>query len=206
MYYLLHDQAKLERLQREVRNTFAKVEDISFAGGTTPCLYLRACLDEALRMAPPAGSVLRRQVEPSGAIIDNKVYPSGTNIGVPVFSMHHDPLYFPDPFMFQPERWIPGETLADSTLVTPELVKRASSAFLPFSAGTRSCIGKPLAYMQMQVLYATLMWKFDLRLCQDRWVNGKRSGKGPDQTKEYELVDIFTSWKNGPLIEVKGRE
>ncbi|EUC27114.1 hypothetical protein COCCADRAFT_10203 [Bipolaris zeicola 26-R-13] len=205
MYYLLHSESKLQRLQKEIRSVFASAEDISFANGTGSCVYLRACIDEALRLAPPAGSVLRRQVEPGGVVVGEFVYPSGTNIGVPVFSMHHDASYFPDPFMFQPERWIPGETLADGTIVSVEMVKRASSAFLPFSAGTRSCIGRPLAYMQMQVLYATLLWKYDVRLCRERWLNGKKSGLGLDQTKEYELADIFTSWKDGPLVEVKRR-
>ncbi|POR32440.1 Putative benzoate 4-monooxygenase cytochrome p450 [Tolypocladium paradoxum] len=198
---VIHDNIVTE----EVRRVFSSEELITFTGGTSSCPYLHACIDEALRMAPPAGSVLRRQVEPSGVVINDFVYPPGTNIGVPVFALHHDSRYFPDPFKYQPERWIPDETLADGTVVTPELVKRANSAFLPFSAGTRSCIGKPLAYMQMQVLYATLLYKYDFRLCQERWVNGRRSGTGPDPTEEYELLDIFTSWKNGPLVEVKLR-
>jgi cytochrome P450 len=154
-------------------------------------------------MAPPAGSVLRREVEPAGVVIDDTFIPGGTNVGVPVSAMHHDAAYFPDPDKFQPERWIPGSTLADGTVVTAAFVKRATSAFLPFSAGTRGCIGKPLAYLGISILYATMMYQYDLRLCPDRWVNGKRSGSGADPTSKYELEDIFTSWKNGPLIELR---
>lgn len=205
MYYLLHDPKKLVRLQEEVRSTFARVEDISFNNGTSSCPYLHACIDEALRMNPPVGSILRREVESTGVVVDDVVYPPDTNVGVPVFAIHHDKEYFPDPFQYQPERWIPGETLADGSIVTEEDVARARSAFMPFSAGTRSCIGRPLVFMQIQVLYATLILKYEFRLCKDRWVNGHHSGSGPDPTAEYELSDIFTSWMSGPLIELKAR-
>ncbi|KAI8256561.1 hypothetical protein K4K58_004796 [Colletotrichum sp. SAR11_239] len=143
------------------------------------------------------------RMEPGGVHVGDIFYPEGVNIGVPVFSIHHDKEYFPDPFLFQPERWIVGETLADGTIITPDFLKHSSAAFMAFSAGTRGCIGKPLAYLQISILFATLMFKYDMRLCQQSWVNGTCSGPGPDPSKEYELVDMFISWKNGPLIEVK---
>jgi hypothetical protein len=77
---------------------------------------------------------------------------------------------------------------------------------MPFSAGTRGCIGKPLAYLQISILFATLMFKYDIRLCKEAWVNGRWSGSGSDQHDQYDLVDMFISWKNGPLIEVKARD
>jgi len=205
MYHLLRGTAKLKKLQDEVRHAFSSVNEIRLGSTLNSCTYLRACIDEALRISPPAGSVLRREVEPGGVRVDDLFVPGGTNIGVPVSAMHHRPVYFPDPTRYQPERWIVGSTLVDGTVVTPEFVKRAAGAFLPFSAGTRGCIGKPLAYLGISILYATLMFKYDVRLCPDRWVNGKQSGVGPDPTVDYELEDIFTSWKNGPLIELRAR-
>lgn len=203
IYYLLHSPDKLARLQTEVRSVFSSVDQIEFGTELQACTYLRACINEGLRLSPPAGSVLHRQVEPGGVHVGDTFYPEGVNIGVPVFSIHHDGEYFPDPFLFQPERWIVGETLADGTIITPDFLKHSSAAFMAFSAGTRGCIGKPLAYLQISILFATLMFKYDMRLCQQSWVNGTCSGPGPDPSKEYELVDMFISWKNGPLIEVK---
>lgn len=205
LYYLLHNPLKLAKLQAEVRSAFATVEDIRFGSELHSCTYLRACIDEALRMAPPAGSVLRREIEPEGVQIHDFHYPGGTNIGVPVFAIQHDPAYFSDPFSYQPERWIAGKKMKNGTLVTPESVRRASGAFVSFSAGARSCIGRPLAYMSIQILYATMMHKYDVRLCPERWINGTQSGQGPDYTDEYELKDIFTSWKSGPLVELRAR-
>ncbi|KAA8619348.1 Cytochrome P450 3A31 [Pyrenophora tritici-repentis] len=206
MYYLLHDPEKLQKLQAEIRQTFSSVEDIRLGSALNSCTYLRACIEEALRIAPPAGSVLRREVEVGGVHVDGLYIPRGTNVGVPVSAMHHDAAYFPSPLKFQPERWIPGSVLADGTEVTHEFVKRAYGAFLPFSAGTRGCIGKPLAYLGISILYATMLFQYDMRLCRERWANGHRSGLGPDPTIKYELEDIFTSWKNGPLVEFKARQ
>ncbi|KAF9873688.1 branched-chain-amino-acid aminotransferase [Colletotrichum karsti] len=138
IYYLLHSPDKLARLQKEVRSVFTSIDQIEFGTELQACTYLRACINEGLRLSPPAGSVLHRQVEPGGVQVGDQFYPEGVNIGVPVFSIHHDKEYFPDPFSFQPERWIVGETLADGTLVTPEFLKSSSGAFMAFSAGTRS--------------------------------------------------------------------
>ncbi|KAL0935886.1 branched-chain-amino-acid aminotransferase [Colletotrichum truncatum] len=205
IYYLLHNPDKLAKLQAEVRTVFSNIEQIEFGTDLQACTYLRACINEGLRLSPPAGSVLHRQVESGGVQIGETFYPEGVNIGVPVFSIHHDKEYFPDPFSFQPERWIVGETLANGTVITPEFLKYSSSAFMAFSAGTRGCIGKPLAYLQISILFATLFFKYDMRLCQKAWVNGTHGGDGPDLSEEYELVDMFISWKNGPLVEVKAR-
>lgn len=207
LYYLLHEPAKLARLQDEIRSTFSSAQDIVLGSKLHSCTYLRACIDEALRLCPPAGSVLRREAEPGGVVVDDQklFIPGGTNVGVPVSAMHHEPGFYPDPYRFQPERWIAGSTLLDGTPVTPDSVKRAGSVFMPFSAGMRGCIGKPLAYLGISILYSTLMLEYEVRLCPDRWVNGRNSGVGPDPTVRYELEDIFTSWKNGPLIQLKAR-
>ncbi|KAH7051100.1 cytochrome P450, partial [Macrophomina phaseolina] len=206
IFYLLRTPHALERLQNEIRSVFRTVSSISFGPLLQSCTYLRACIDEGLRLAPPAGSVLHRQVEAGGVMVGSAFFPGNTDIGVPVFALHHDRTYFPDPFKFQPERWIVGETLIDGSKVTEAALRHSESAFMPFSAGTRGCIGKPLALLQMSIVFATLMLKYDLRLCKERWVNGLRSGIGPDPSEEFELVDTFISWKSGPLVEVRARE
>lgn len=97
MYYLLHDPEKLQKLQAEIRQTFSSVEEIGLGSALNSCTYLRACIEEALRIAPPAGSVLRREVEMGGVHVDGLYIPGGTNVGVPVSAMHHDAAYFPSP-------------------------------------------------------------------------------------------------------------
>lgn len=39
----------------------------------------------------------------------------------------------------------------------------------PFSFGPRNCIGKNLAYNEMRLILARILWNFDLELCQESW-------------------------------------
>jgi cytochrome P450 len=55
----------------------------------------------------------------------------GTRVLLPVFALHHDPKYYPDPERFDPERFCEEEKK-----------KRPQFAYLPFGEGPRICIGK----------------------------------------------------------------
>lgn len=55
--------------------------------------------------------------------------------------------YFADSSEFQPERWLRDATGQKTTVVNP-------FTYLPFGFGARSCVGRRLAEMEMQVLVA----------------------------------------------------
>jgi len=54
-------------------------------------------------------------------------------IMIPIYSLHHDPKYFKDPEVFDPERFSPEEN-----------AKRPKGTYLPFGDGPRICIGMPV--------------------------------------------------------------
>jgi cytochrome P450 len=89
--------------------------------------YLRACVDEAMRMRPPLRGGLPRVTPPEGMMIGKEWIAGGTTVSVPTFTLHHDPDLFEDPWTYKPERW-----LADNA-------GDLQSVFLPFSAGARAC-------------------------------------------------------------------
>ena len=138
IFYLVHNPKVLEKLVREVRAAFSDVEEIRHGPSLSKLHYLRACLDEAMRLSPSVGGVLPRLVLPGGVEIDGQQLPEGTVVGVPHYAIHHNSEYYPQPFEYKPERWI-----ADSEPnVTAGSVSFGQSAFCPFSIGPRGCIGK----------------------------------------------------------------
>ncbi|CAN7983040.1 unnamed protein product, partial [Ixodes hexagonus] len=66
--------------------------------------------------------------------------PKGCMIAIPIYSMHHDPEFFPDPFTFNPERF--SENNIDS--IRPY-------TFLPFGTGPRNCIGNRFAVEVLKI-------------------------------------------------------
>lgn len=155
-YYLADTPRAYRRLQKEIRDAFQSSEEIAIGPKMNSLSYLRACIDEGLRMAPPTGSSLFREVRSEGAIVDDCVLPPGVQVGVPIYAIHHNTDYFHEPFQYLPERWLVDEP--DNSL---EKVERARSAFCPFSLGMRGCVGKGMAMMELKLAVAYAMWNFD---------------------------------------------
>ena len=215
LFYLVRHPAALAKATQEVRAMFDNIEEIFQGPRLTSCTYLRACIDEAMRLAPSVGGLLPREALPGGMTVDGEAIPAGTVVGTPHYTIHHNPDYFPDPFSFVPERWIAGSVLDKAAGQAPRTVgerevSRAQSAFCAFSVGPRGCIGKGLAYVEMMTTLAWTLFAYDLR----RAVGvvdpseGDDSGTaewGRDRVGEYQLVDTFTSLKNGPMVEFRPR-
>lgn len=210
LFYLVRDPRTLAEVTREVRSAFDDVEEICQGPKLGGCAYLRACIDEAMRLSPSVGGVLPREVLPGGATIDGETVPAGVVVGTPHYAIHHNPEYYPQPFAFVPERWIAGAEAAvlGEKVVSEADVARAQSAFCPFSIGPRGCIGKGLAYLEMTTTLARVLFLYDVR----RAVGVVDPGEGKvgaewgrDRVGEYQLVDTFTSLKDGPLVEFRRR-
>ena len=61
----------------------------------------------------------------------NLVIPKGTPFVIPVYAIHHDPEYYPDPYKFDPERFMNDATKTKNNFT-----------FMPFGEGPRMCIGE----------------------------------------------------------------
>jgi cytochrome P450 len=62
---------------------------------------------------------------------------------------NYNPLYYKNPFEFNPERWI-------DTKAAPH-----PFAFVPFSSGPRNCIGQHFAVMEAKLIMTKLMQNYD---------------------------------------------
>jgi cytochrome P450 len=203
-FYLVHNPTTLEKLGIEVCSTFSDVEEIHAGPALSSCTYLRAVIDESMRLSPPVGGILPREVLPGGLEIDGMHVPAGIVVGTPHYAIHHNPDYFPSPFSFTPERWIAGS----SSDVTQDSVALAQSAFCPFSIGSRGCIGKGVAYVELMTSLARVVYLYEMRA-----VAGVTVGEGSPSMEwgrqrrhEFQLKDSFTSMKDGPYVEFRERE
>jgi cytochrome P450 len=206
MFYLSRYPLCYEKLTTEIRSTFQSADDIQSGPTMNRCTYLRACIEEALRMSPPIASSLWREVSPGtgGLNIDGLYVPEGTEVGVSSYVIHHNEEYFPDSFTFNPERWI---VTASNPKEKVDLAKRA---FSPFSLGSRGCPGRVMAYMEISNVLAQTIWYFDFAAPEGKM---KQIGEGrPDGPKErrrkleFQLQDHLISSHDGPYLRFKLRQ
>jgi len=149
-WYLLTQHPEVEaRLHAEVD---AVLGDRLPAVSDLPHLsYTRSVISEALRIYPPIWALAReasQDVEIGG-------YPLRKG-DVALFSqwvIHRDQRFFEHPDAFEPERWEHG------------LERRLPRfAYFPFGTGSRQCLGKAFATMEMPLLLATIARRFRLTL------------------------------------------
>lgn len=202
-FYLVHNPFAYQKVAKEVREAFSSSDAIVHGPTLNSCVFLRATIDEAMRLSPPVAGALPRQVLPGGLTVDNHFIPEGIDVCVPHYAIHHNPDYYPKPFDYIPERWVRDSASA----AMASHLDDAHSAFCPFSVGPRGCIGKGLAYVELSVALARVLWQFDCRLAPGTTVGEGKPDleEGRRRTMEYQLKDTFTSVKDGPLVQFRAR-
>ena len=201
LFYLLHNPSYLAQLTSLIRNAFDSASAIIPGPELNGIRLLRAVMDESLRLSPPVPGILPREVLPGGLTVDGHTFPVGTDVGVAAHATHRNPLYFPDPAAFRPERWL-GASDGDSDDVRTEkdaALKRAQAAFCPFSVGPRGCIGRGMAYAELAVAMARTLWRYDMRLAP----GCESVGKEADGT--FAIEDCFVTDKEGPVVQFRAR-
>lgn len=207
LFYLVRNPDTLKKLVGEVRGSFSEVDEICSGAKLSSLRYLRSCVDETMRMTPPVPGVLSRKVLPGGTMVDGHYLYAGTVVGVPIYAIQHNEQYFPDSFTYLPERWILGSK-TPLFEVTDDSLAVGRSAFCPFSLGTRKCIGKNMAYMELLISVARVVWLYDLRFsktAETGRMNPTLAETGRDRSNEFQLFDYLISAKKGPFVEFKKR-
>ncbi|KAK0348013.1 hypothetical protein LTR59_000496 [Friedmanniomyces endolithicus] len=208
LFYLLHNPKALRRLEKEVRSAFEKSDDIRMGLQIQCCTWLRACIDESMRMSPAVAGLLPREVMEGGfsiAAMDLQ-FPAGVEIGVPIYAIQHNADYVDDPFSFEPDRWLPQDDVLPEHRQNKDALNSVSC---PFSLGHRSCLGKPLVYMELSIAIARLVWQYDMRLAPEQYPRKsmvKEIRQGLRHPAEYQYQDWFLSNNEGVFVEFRVRE
>ncbi|GKT45881.1 cytochrome P450 monooxygenase aclL [Colletotrichum spaethianum] len=178
-YFIGRDRTRYNRLVQEIRTAFATEKEITLES-TARLPYLRAVIEETLRLYPPSPSTFPRWVPfREGVELDGCWVPHGTAVGVHPYSAHRMEDNFRDALEFVPERWL------DQTGGT-KYASDDKAAMKPFSFGTRDCVGKNLAYAEIRIIMTKLLWNVDFELVNpsEAWI---------------EKQSTFLMWEKGPL-------
>ncbi|KAI1813042.1 cytochrome P450 [Poronia punctata] len=160
LYYVARTPGVLKKLQEELdaaipSSTETKVVPDYETVRNLP--YLEAVINETLRIHSTSGVGLPRQVPPGspGVRIGERVFPAGTVLSVPTYTIHHSrEIWGEDADEFRPERW-------------ENVTGRQRNAFIPFSYGPRSCVGRNVAEMEMKMIAATWARRYHVWLRQE---------------------------------------
>ncbi|KAF2156861.1 cytochrome P450 [Myriangium duriaei CBS 260.36] len=184
------------RLKDELRR--AREEDIDCDLSTLP--YFRACIRETLRLSMANPTRLPRVVPEGGWTFqptpdfsysatkssskwNQKVYflPAGTLVSVQIHTLHYSPAIFPDAGRFDPDRWL---TASDQQL------EKMNRDWIPFSVGSRQCIARNLAMVELNLACAAIIEA------------GVLSGAKPVGAR-IEILEWFNSRVRGERIEIE---
>ncbi|KAF4547698.1 Cytochrome P450-like protein 6 [Elsinoe fawcettii] len=166
-YHLLQDPTKLQRLMTEL-DTEQHHGRLSAAqlvkwGEVRTLPYLSAVIKEALRCHPAVGLTLERVVPAAGIQVASHFIPGGTIVGCSPWTIHRSrDVFGEDASDFRPERWIEADEAKLSEM---------TSCLFSFGAGSRTCIGKNISYLEMYKLVPAVLRTFDLQLAypNDAW-------------------------------------
>ncbi len=113
--------------------------------------WLGATLKEAMRLYPPVAALMTRRLTREITLGGVRL-PHHCMLRITPWLLHRDPRWWPhEPEAFRPERFLPG---------APEAIPRG--AYLPFGIGPRVCLGQHFAVLEMTLVAAMLLQRFEL--------------------------------------------
>ncbi|KAI5924183.1 isotrichodermin C-15 hydroxylase, partial [Camillea tinctor] len=177
IYLLSHNRHVLDKITGELRAGFRSASDLKLLP-LQQHEYLHAVLQECFRFYPPAPDGLFRRVTSRGAIVAGEMIPPYTNMSVNLWAAGRSERNFHRPEEFIPERWLKS--------CPPEFANDDRAVLKPFSIGPRDCVGKNLAWAELRIVLANILWHFDFEVL-------------PESEGWMENQKLFFLWEKPPL-------
>jgi cytochrome P450 len=114
--------------------------------------YTERVVKESLRLYPPTWAMVPREAVEEVELGGYQL-PRGSWVYIFPYVTHHDPRFFENPQVFDPDRFAPGRVEA-----IPQY------AYIPFGGGPRVCIGASFATMEMVLIVASVLQQFRVKL------------------------------------------
>ena len=150
LYCLAQHPQHQDKVREEVRNIlkgreWLEYEDLKLLN------YTMWCIKEAMRLYPPVFSFFRKSVE--DIQVGEFTVPADTILRINLFLIHRNASVWENPNEYNPLRFLPSN-----------MEKHGPYDYIPFSAGSRNCIGQNFAMNEMKVVVGTVVNKFKLKL------------------------------------------
>ncbi|CAA9997974.1 unnamed protein product [Nesidiocoris tenuis] len=145
LWILGHHPEIQEKVYEELYEIFGEDDREVMMEDLQKMIYLEKIIKETLRILPIV-PVIMRQLSQDLHLAGKPSIPAGANVLISPFLLHRNDKYYPNPDTFDPERF--GRE---------ECATRHPFAYIPFSAGPRSCIGQKFAMLQLKVILSTVL-------------------------------------------------
>lgn len=141
--------AERQDLQDKAREEALRV--VGMSGNVEPehldhIPFISAVINENLRLNPPVYNVPTRVVE-KDTELDGYLVPKGTLISIHIGAINRNPLVWPNPQEFDPNRFLDNQ-------------RARGTNYMPFSAGPRRCIGDRFSLMEQKVLLLQVLTRY----------------------------------------------
>ncbi|CAL8387621.1 sterol 26-hydroxylase, mitochondrial isoform X1 [Gadus morhua] len=148
LMWALHLLSKNPEAQETLYKEVSDHTDILSAEEVNSMPYLKAVIKETLRMYPVVVMNARRNIE-KDVVIGGYHFPKNTVFGFSLYAMSHDEETFPEPWRFEPGRW-----LRDGR------ERPYPFGSIPFGFGVRGCVGRRIAELEMHLSLARMIKLF----------------------------------------------
>lgn len=202
-----------------------------------------AVMNETLRIVPSVVNIPKSTKTAQQLTMDGRkvTVPANTNISLVTVSTHRNPKYWPtarpedadpndpdanDLHQFKPERWLlsanaPASTTSnnpddglDAPLTASTLFSPVRGAFIPFSEGPRSCLGRRFAQVEILAALALIFCDYSVELDVSEWTSLEEVEKVPKGSqarkdiwmKARKRADYLMTQGMGTLITLKMKE
>ncbi|KAF2494452.1 oxoglutarate/iron-dependent oxygenase [Lophium mytilinum] len=207
-FYLLSQPAQLRKLKNELALAIPDPSRLPTLTALEQLPYLTAVIKEGLRTSSGISTRLQRiahetliytatipNTNPDKQPTQNQsVLRPGIPLSMTGLLIHHSPTYFKDPAQFRPERWLEDSGL-DRYLV-------------PFSRGTRQCVGINLAYAELYLALATVFRKYGSREVSGNgdvgWLELHDTTHGDIEIVGDGVTPLYREGSKGVMVVVRG--
>lgn len=156
LYHLAKNPSKQEKLREEVMKILPNVDSKLTTTSLNSTPYMRACIKESMRLKPPILANMRGTGR--NLVLQGYQIPKDTDVAMIGSLLHLDENHFSRSSEFIPERWLSNTNVMEGCPNNG----RSNNAFtfLPFGFGSRACIGKRFAEMEITIVLFRILREF----------------------------------------------